>query len=178
MKFVGSIDGCAFWTRRFLEMTEIPLHLHTHTALPLHLICPDSPVVQGRQDDHSTAALVAAVIVAVVLVVALAVALVFLLLRNDVRKITKSLGTNLLTNKSMPEAEGGIAITPLDSAFLIPIDQLEVGPVIAVGGQGQVRKGFFSGKAVACKELLASVFDPKETEALLVRPFSNTITLR
>ena len=67
-----------------------------------------------------------------------------------------------------------VAITPLNSAFMIPIDQLEVGPVIAVGGQGQVRKGTFSGKAVACKELLASIFDPQETEALMVRP---TVTI-
>ena len=29
------------------------------------------------------------------------------------------------------------SLAPLDNAFLIPADQLEIGPVIAVGGQGQ-----------------------------------------
>ena len=44
-----------------------------------------------------------------------------------------------------------------------------LGQIIASGGQGQVRKGEFSGKAVAIKELLAVMFDPKATEALQVR---------
>ena len=120
----------------------------------------------------------ATIIVTVMLVVALAGAVVFLLMRKDVRKITKSFSGNFLTKKLISEDEEAIAITPLDKAFIIPIDQLEVGPVIAVGGQGQVRKGNFSGKAVACKELLASIFDPEETEALLVRPNGHTITTR
>ena len=57
---------------------------------------------------------------------------------------------------------------PIEGAFVIPFEQLQLGPIIAAGAQGQVRKGFFSGNAVAIKELIASLFDPEETEALKV----------
>ena len=60
------------------------------------------------------------------------------------------------------------SFTPMTGAFVIPFEQLEVGPVIAAGAQGQIRKGIFSGKAVAVKELLAVMFNPNETNELAV----------
>ena len=63
---------------------------------------------------------------------------------------------------------GALTFAPMTGAFMIPFEQLEVGQVIAVGAQGQVRKGNFSGKAVAIKELLSVMFNPEETTALKV----------
>ena len=63
--------------------------------------------------------------------------------------------------------ERGADLRPT-GAFMIPFEQLEVGQVIALGAQGQVRKGIFSGKAVAIKELLSVLFNPEETTALKV----------
>ena len=60
------------------------------------------------------------------------------------------------------------SFTPMEGAFVIPFEQLEVGQVIAAGAQGQIRRGIFSGKAVAIKELLSVMFDPDETNELAV----------
>jgi len=58
------------------------------------------------------------------------------------------------------------SFTPMTGAFVIPFAQLEVGRVIAAGAQGQIRRGIFSGKAVAIKELLSVMFDSDETDEL------------
>ena len=60
------------------------------------------------------------------------------------------------------------SFTPMTGAFVIPFAQLEVGRVIAAGAQGRIRRGIFSGKAVAIKELLSVMFDSDETDELAV----------
>ena len=75
----------------------------------------------------------------------------------------------LLTNDPEKGIVMGVpSFTPMEGAFVIPFEQLEVGRVIAAGAQGQIRRGIFSGKAVAIKELLAVMFDPDETNELAV----------
>ena len=69
-------------------------------------------------------------------------------------------------SRTRVELTPGPAFAPVQKASMIPFDQLILGPIIASGGQGQVRKGEFSGKAVAIKELMAVMFDPKATAAL------------
>merc|ERR1719331_200244 len=70
----------------------------------------------------------------------------------------------LLTNDPEKGIVMGVpSFTPMEGAFVIPFEQLEVGQVIAAGAQGQIRRGIFSGKAVAIKELLSVMFDPDET---------------
>ena len=75
----------------------------------------------------------------------------------------------LLTNDPEKGIVMGVpSFTPMEGAFVIPFEQLEVGRVIAAGAQGQIRRGIFSGKAVAIKELLSVMFDPDETNELAV----------
>ena len=93
------------------------------------------------------------------------------------RKLKVESDGSLLRNQYMG-SETGILLkdealtftpTPLSGAFAIPFEQLEIGPVIAAGAEGQVRKGRFGGKAVAIKELIAVMFDPEETQTFQAR---------
>ncbi len=52
-------------------------------------------------------------------------------------------------------------------SFIVPFDEIHVGKIIAQGGQGQIRLGKFAGKPVALKQLLATLFNPKQTEELM-----------
>ena len=100
--------------------------------------------------------------------------LVFVIVRCNKKLQSKKEQTPLLSDQTTNSETGGIAMSgaltfaPMKGAFMIPFEQLEVGQVIALGAQGQVRKGFFSGKAVAIKELLSVMFNPEETTALKV----------
>ena len=86
--------------------------------------------------------------------------------KNEQKPLLSDKKTNLETGIAM---SGALTFAPMTGAFMIPFEQLEVGQVIAVGAQGQVRRGIFSGKAVAIKELLSVMFNPEETTALKVR---------
>ena len=87
-------------------------------------------------------------------------------LKNEQRPLISDPKKNSDTGIAMNGA--ALTFTPMTGAFMIPFEQLEVGKVIAVGAQGQVRKGNFSGKAVAIKELLAVMFDSDGRKALKV----------
>ena len=87
--------------------------------------------------------------------------------RKQKMKLEKQQQPLLPSLKNDPE-NAVPSFAPMEGAFVIPFAQLEVGQVIAAGAQGQIRKGIFSGKAVAIKELLAVMFDPDETNELAV----------
>ena len=104
-----------------------------------------------------------AAVVGVLVVVIVAIGVTWALRRKHKEKgkllLGENMGISLVNNPTF---------RPIEGAFVIPFEQLQLGPIIAAGAQGQVRKGFFSGNAVAIKELIASLFDPEETEALKV----------
>ena len=110
----------------------------------------------------------------VILLLALVVGLLVFVIVQRNKKLQSEKEQKPLLSDQKANSETGIAMSgaltfaPMTGAFMIPFDQLEVGQVIALGAQGQVRKGFFSGKAVAIKELLSVMFNPEETTALKV----------
>ena len=110
----------------------------------------------------------------VILLLALVVGLLVFVIVQRNKKLQSEKEQKPLLSDQKANSETGIAMSgaltfaPMTGAFMIPFDQLEVGQVIALGAQGQVRKGFFSGKAVAIKELLSVLFNPEETTALKV----------
>ena len=104
-----------------------------------------------------------AAVIVVLLVVLAVVGAVWAHLR---RKNNKK--GNLLLGDASMELVDKPSFSPIKGAFVIPFDQLQLGPIIAAGAQGQVRKGFFSGNAVAIKELIVSLFDPQQTADLKV----------
>ena len=109
-----------------------------------------------------------------ILLLALVVGLLVFVIVQRNKKLQSEKEQKPLLSDQKANSETGIAMSgaltfaPMTGAFMIPFDQLEVGQVIALGAQGQVRKGFFSGKAVAIKELLSVMFNPEETTALKV----------
>ena len=110
----------------------------------------------------------------VILLLALVVGLLVFVIVQRNKKLQSEKEQKPLLSDQKANSETGIAMSgaltfaPMTGAFMIPFDQLEVGQVIAAGAQGQVRKGIFSGKAVAIKELLSVMFNPEETTALKV----------
>ena len=62
------------------------------------------------------------------------------------------------------------ALAPLDNAFVIPAEQLEIGPIIAMGGQGQAcmfgfewillytHLGVYCLRVFLCVEVIHNVF--------------------
>ena len=67
----------------------------------------------------------------------------------------------------IPSNKSDVSVAVIDKAFSIPFNQLKLGPIIARGGMGQVRSGYFGSTAVAIKELISTLFDPTATNALM-----------
>jgi len=109
---------------------------------------------------------VGVVLVLILTVTALAV-YIYTKKRRESNNGHNKVGVELsVKNTSLDEDSASFVISPTDKAFNIPFSQLTLGPIIAHGGQAQVRKGEFSGNAVAIKELMSVLFDPTQTKDL------------